>query len=391
MATSTSRSPAVKRLMKELAELRASPSAEFTAEPLEDNLLEWHFTLRGPPDGGFLGGRYHGRLIFPTDYPFKPPNISFLTLNGRFEVGKKICLSITGYHPESWRPAWGVRTALVALISFFPTKGEGAVGALDWSEEERRKCAVRSKLWKCVICGATMHDVLPDESLAPTERLEVDPEISLTVRADAPAVTESAATNESANINDGAPSDKSVCAITTTTEDNTAVAAGTSAVPNVAEAALVDDAPHLANSDPISSQKPHSVAAVVALSVDVSKESSLTSTAPQTQPWPTNPSDSAVAPVSVPVSAPESVPASASASAEEGVVEAVAASNHLAPSATKGILHSRISEQDQRHNQVQQSIRTEKQTTLMQRLDFIIMAVVGIAAALVLHKVFVAR
>ena len=41
MATSTTRSPAVKRLMKELAELRASPSADFVAEPLEDNMFEW--------------------------------------------------------------------------------------------------------------------------------------------------------------------------------------------------------------------------------------------------------------------------------------------------------------------------------------------------------------
>ena len=25
----------------------------------------------------------------------------------RFEVGTKICLSITAYHEESWQPAWG--------------------------------------------------------------------------------------------------------------------------------------------------------------------------------------------------------------------------------------------------------------------------------------------
>ena len=27
--------------------------------------------------------------------------------SGRFETHKKICLSITGFHPESWQPAWG--------------------------------------------------------------------------------------------------------------------------------------------------------------------------------------------------------------------------------------------------------------------------------------------
>ncbi len=57
--------------MRELADLQANPSPEFTAAPLEGNVFEWHFTLRGPPDAGFAGGRYHGRLIFPPEYPFK--------------------------------------------------------------------------------------------------------------------------------------------------------------------------------------------------------------------------------------------------------------------------------------------------------------------------------
>jgi ubiquitin-conjugating enzyme E2 J1 len=41
--------------------------------------------------------------LLPLDYPFKPPNIVFLTPNGRFEAGKKICLSISAYHPEEWQ------------------------------------------------------------------------------------------------------------------------------------------------------------------------------------------------------------------------------------------------------------------------------------------------
>ncbi|KAJ3123616.1 Ubiquitin-conjugating enzyme E2 J1 [Nowakowskiella sp. JEL0407] len=174
---------AVKRLMKEYQDLQNDPCPEFVAAPLEDDIFEWHFTIRGPPDGGFLGGRYHGRIIFPADYPFKPPNISFLTPNGRFEVGKKICLSITGYHPEYWRPAWGVRLALVAIISFFPTKGDGAIGSLDYTEEERKIFAKKSRLWSCPSCRAGKNeDLLPDESQQPTVKLEVDPEITLTVK-----------------------------------------------------------------------------------------------------------------------------------------------------------------------------------------------------------------
>ncbi|KPP79288.1 ubiquitin-conjugating enzyme E2 J1-like [Scleropages formosus] len=73
------RSPAVKRLMKEAAELR-DPTEHYHAQPLEDNLFEWHFSVRGPPDSDFDGGVYHGRIILPPEYPMKPPSIILLTV-----------------------------------------------------------------------------------------------------------------------------------------------------------------------------------------------------------------------------------------------------------------------------------------------------------------------
>jgi hypothetical protein len=69
--------------------------------------------------------RYHGRIILPNEYPNKPPQFLFCTHNGRFEVGKKICLSISQHHPEEWQAAWGVRAALTAIRSFMTTKADG--------------------------------------------------------------------------------------------------------------------------------------------------------------------------------------------------------------------------------------------------------------------------
>ena len=34
-------------------------------------------------------GRYHGKIVFPNEYPFKPPSIFMLTPNGRFETGRR--------------------------------------------------------------------------------------------------------------------------------------------------------------------------------------------------------------------------------------------------------------------------------------------------------------
>ncbi|KAL3898206.1 MAG: hypothetical protein SGCHY_002896 [Lobulomycetales sp.] len=161
-------SQGAKRLRKELIELNkegeSTAKNPFIAYPLEDNLFEWHFSIKGPDEAGFQGGIYHGRISFPKDYPFTPPSLYFLTPNGRFEVNKKICLSITNYHPEFWRPAWGVSSALVALIGFMPTPGEGAIGALDYTEEERKALAVASVRWTCSICGKKNSDAFPGSS-----------------------------------------------------------------------------------------------------------------------------------------------------------------------------------------------------------------------------------
>jgi len=106
-------------------------------------LFEWHFTILGPKDSEFEGGHYHGRIILPTEYPMKPPSIIMLTPNGRFELHQKICLSASEYHPELWQPSWSIRTVLLAIIGFMPTKGAGAVASMDCSPEDRMKMARR--------------------------------------------------------------------------------------------------------------------------------------------------------------------------------------------------------------------------------------------------------
>ncbi|XP_057672707.1 ubiquitin-conjugating enzyme E2 J1-like [Diorhabda carinulata] len=146
------KSPGVKRLMREAIEL-AKPTDEYFACPVEDNLFEWHFTVRGPPGTEFEGGYYHGRISLPSQYPMQPPNIILLTPNGRFEINKKICLSISGHHPETWQPSWSIRTALLALIAFMPTSSTGAIGSLEYTPEERQLLAKKSKNWECSICG----------------------------------------------------------------------------------------------------------------------------------------------------------------------------------------------------------------------------------------------
>ncbi len=160
MAPSTT----VRRLLRETLELSASssnPNPSFHAHPVSDeDLFEWHFTLLGPPSPSpYAGGLYHGRISLPLTYPLKPPNFRFLTPSGRFEVNREICLSISGFHEESWMPAWGIRTALVALRTFMGEEGTaGQVGGMEASKEVRQKMAKSSRQWRCDGCSSRSNE-----------------------------------------------------------------------------------------------------------------------------------------------------------------------------------------------------------------------------------------
>ncbi|KAH8429518.1 ubiquitin-conjugating enzyme E2 [Aspergillus melleus] len=153
--------PSHKRLLKEATELSTSPSPYFHAAPVQDNLYDWHFTLAGPPSPSpYSGGIYHGRIVLPPTYPLRPPSFRFLTPTGRFEVNREICLSISGHHEESWQPAWGIRTALIAIRSFMDGDAKGQLGGLDVPEEVRREYAGRSGGWCCEVCGRSNEAIL---------------------------------------------------------------------------------------------------------------------------------------------------------------------------------------------------------------------------------------
>mmetsp|Transcript_17552 Transcript_17552/g.40636 ORF Transcript_17552/g.40636 Transcript_17552/m.40636 type:complete len:336 (-) Transcript_17552:69-1076(-) len=152
----------IRRIQRELKEISDNPSKHWAASPAADDLYEWQFAVRGPPGTDFEGGIYTGRIALPVNYPLAPPSIVLLTPNGRWEVGKKICLSNSNYHPELWQPAWGLRTMIEALRSHFPMPDDGAVGALDWPSEVRRRLAKESLSFVCQPGSRPNRELLPE-------------------------------------------------------------------------------------------------------------------------------------------------------------------------------------------------------------------------------------
>ena len=126
--------------------MQRGPPPFIWAAPEEKNILHWNFLIRGPPDSPYAGGEYHGVLMFPPEYPFKPPGIKMLTPSGRFQPDKKICFSMSDFHPGSWNPAWSVETILTGLLSFM-LSDEMTTGSMNSSDSHKRVFATRSHDW----------------------------------------------------------------------------------------------------------------------------------------------------------------------------------------------------------------------------------------------------
>ena len=77
--------------MREAVELK-DPTPMYYAQPLEDNLFEWHFTILAPEGTDFEGGHYHGRILLPTEYPMKPPSIIMLTVSTEEDCREFECM-----------------------------------------------------------------------------------------------------------------------------------------------------------------------------------------------------------------------------------------------------------------------------------------------------------
>ena len=132
------------RLMKDFMSLHKEPIPYVVAVPLSSNILEWHYVILGPEDSPYDGGLYHGRLLFPREFPFRPPAVYMITPSGRFRTNTRLCLSISDFHPESWNPVWTVGSILIGLLSFM-LEETVAVGTMKCTQAQKKQYAAASK------------------------------------------------------------------------------------------------------------------------------------------------------------------------------------------------------------------------------------------------------
>eukprot|EP01090_Pellita_catalonica_P001816 TRINITY_DN11546_c0_g1_i1.p1 TRINITY_DN11546_c0_g1~~TRINITY_DN11546_c0_g1_i1.p1 ORF type:complete len:150 (-),score=6.43 TRINITY_DN11546_c0_g1_i1:164-613(-) len=109
-------SNSAKRIQKELAEISLDPPCNCSAGPKGDNIYEWVSTIMGPNGSPYEGGIFFLDIIFPRDYPFKPPKVVFRTRIYHCNINStgSICLDIL---KDNWSPALTISKVLLSICS----------------------------------------------------------------------------------------------------------------------------------------------------------------------------------------------------------------------------------------------------------------------------------
>jgi len=121
-ASTAASSSAVRALALELKGLAEDPLEGIRSRLVnEDNLFEWEVALFGPPDTLYQGGYFKAHMKFPTDYPYSPPSVRFITKVWHPNVYENGDLCISILHPPTHDPQSGelpcVRTVLLSVVS----------------------------------------------------------------------------------------------------------------------------------------------------------------------------------------------------------------------------------------------------------------------------------
>lgn len=105
------------RLKKEAHDLVENPLEWGSAEPVGGDLFKWTATVLGPEGSPYQGGIFTLSFTLPTEYPFKAPDVVFVTKVYHPNVNQstgEICADLL---KEQWKPSLNLKWVLGVIRS----------------------------------------------------------------------------------------------------------------------------------------------------------------------------------------------------------------------------------------------------------------------------------
>ena len=106
---------AVRRLQQDFRALLNNKVEGIDASPSADNLFVWNAIICGPEDTVYESGAFPLQILFPDDYPLRPPQVRFMTKvfhpNVWWDNGL-VCVDIL---KDGWVPSYDVLAILHSI------------------------------------------------------------------------------------------------------------------------------------------------------------------------------------------------------------------------------------------------------------------------------------
>jgi len=131
-------------LSKQLRELKKSSVDGFSAGLIDDDdIFKWEVVIYGPPETIYEGGMFKAHLLFPKEYPHRPPKMKFVSdmWHPNIDQNGDVCISILhepgddkyGYEKaaERWLPVHTVETICISVISMLADPNDESPANVD--------------------------------------------------------------------------------------------------------------------------------------------------------------------------------------------------------------------------------------------------------------------
>jgi len=106
----------IKRIHREIADLKKEDLGEIKLEPSSDSLFLWTATIPGPEGSVYEGGVFQVDIQLAHDYPFSAPRMTFKTRIYHMNISDRggICIDILKHN---WSPALSLFKVVLSLSS----------------------------------------------------------------------------------------------------------------------------------------------------------------------------------------------------------------------------------------------------------------------------------